>query len=92
MTENIFIDIFLETASSDTPISSGNGEAIINPAATGNKYFLKMFGVLWLIYKTTFSFDNFLISSAKECLIKLKMNKSPIKAPIPPIKLARYMF
>jgi len=44
--ENTFIEICLEAAINETPISSGNGEAIIKPATTGIRYFLNIFGVL----------------------------------------------
>lgn len=49
MTENTFVEIDIEAANKETPISSGNGEAIIKPAKTGIKYFLNNFGVLLFI-------------------------------------------
>ena len=42
---NRLVEIDLMLASSVTPISSGKGEAIINPAMTGKKYFLSLLGV-----------------------------------------------
>ena len=89
MMENTFGDIIFEAAIRETPISSGNGEAIMKPAAKSKRYFLRTPGNLPSKYFTIFSFDNLLISSEKEYLIKLKINKSPIKAPKPPIILAR---
>ena len=86
---NSFIDIIFEAASIATPISSGSGDAITKPATAGSRYSLRRPGSLPLKYFTIFSLLNLLISSAKDRLIKLKINKSPIKAPKPPIKLAK---
>ena len=87
--QNTFVDIFLEAANNETPISSGNGEAIINPVRTGIKYF-NIFILLRRI--TIFSFDNFLSSFANECLINLKKNKSANNAPKPAIIPAKIIF
>src|SRR3990167_6987131 len=40
-TENIFVDMTFDAASIATPISSGNGDAIMKPATTGSRYSLR---------------------------------------------------
>ena len=40
ITENNLLEICIDVANNATPISSGKGEAIINPANIGIKYLL----------------------------------------------------
>ena len=49
MIENTFVEIVVETANNETPISSGNGEEIIKPANTKIMYFLSVLGIFLLI-------------------------------------------
>jgi len=84
--------IVLDATNNEIPISSGKGDAIIKPAKTGIKYFLNKLGVLFLISMILLSFDNLSISSANEYLTKLKIIKSPTRAPKPPITPAKKIF
>ena len=65
--ENIFVEINLEVANSETPISSGKGEAIIRQANVGIKYqklllLLLTFVIAYILFsgKTYLPFYNFL--------------------------------
>ena len=49
MIENTFVEIFVETAINETPISSGSGEEIIKPANTKSIYFLNVLDNLLFI-------------------------------------------
>src|SRR3989344_2776789 len=92
MTANCFAESFVVAASIVTPISSGNGEAIIKQAAAGRRYFFILFEIALFNFLINFSLDNFLTSSLNEILMNLKINKSARKAPNPPIKPAMTIF
>ena len=78
------VDTFV-VASNETPISSGKGEAIIIKEINGNIYDLKKLGIFFFNLTIILSFESFFISSLKEVLINVKISRSPIKAPRPPI-------
>jgi len=88
---NFFVEI-VDVASSEMPISSGNGDAIIIPPRTGAKYFLAIGGIRVFIFLNIGSSCNSLISPEKECLMNWKISKSPINAPKPAAKPAKRMF
>ncbi|MEM2970348.1 MAG: hypothetical protein QXR63_05380, partial [Candidatus Bathyarchaeia archaeon] len=87
MMANFLVDMFIE-AINVAPNSVGSGEAIRRAAKDIIKYFRTKLGTLFCTYWTIFSFESFLTSSLKPCLIEWKMIRSLSKEPTPAINPA----
>ena len=91
-----FDAIFVKPESIVTPISSGNGDAMINEAIIYKNVFLSQvlspFSINLSINKKGLVFLILLNSPIKEIFITEKINISVIKEPTPPIKEAKKIF